>query len=395
MTMKRLSIITSVSICTMLLSAFPASVSQDIEEDEDREPGDGESDFVYLFMSITDLTSGTVETKDLGAFTITNDAVTVALPDSDLQKVKQAFDSKNLTIAWQGILNGTALEATVENRKFAIFAELHVVGNFLPTSDYLRIKFVKAPEPKTPESKTSTHTILFEEKEYKVSITSSSDVKSINFSQPLRQVTILLDDSSDTMGFANVTLEKELLEGPYSIVVDGIITPDFEETGDSAQSSIYLKYVPGLHELKITGSRSVTICYEDSCSDLMTSLSNGSVKSADVDRDFASIILAIETSATEDGELMIVLPRELIDSKFNGDDDDFIILVNGEETDYQEHSASTTERALTIPIFVGAEEVEILGTQVIPEFPGAIMAVIGVTVASSIALSRFKNMQRP
>ena len=97
--------------------------------------------------------------------------------------------------------------------------------------------------------------------------------------------------------------------------------------------------------------------------DLTTSLSNGSVKSIDVDAEFDSIILTVETSETRDGELIITLPRALIDSKYDSADDEFIVLVNGEEADFDETSTTSTERTLKIPVPAGAEEVEIIGTQ--------------------------------
>ncbi|MFQ5940076.1 MAG: hypothetical protein ACE5KA_00030 [Nitrososphaerales archaeon] len=135
----------------------------------------------------------------------------------------------------------------------------------------------------------------------------------------------------------------------------------------------------------------IRVDFEGNSFDVPASLSNGSVMSIDVDQDFVSIIIAVETSATEVGELMITLPRELIDSKFKGDDDDFIVLVDGEEMDYTEDSTTDTERALTIPVFAVTEEVEIIGTQVIPEFPITVMAVMGLVVAMTIGLGRLKH----
>ena len=92
-----------------------------------------------------------------------------------------------------------------------------------------------------------------------------------------------------------------------------------------------------------------------------------------------------------DGELVITLPRDHIDSKLNGDDDEFIIIVDGAETDYQELNTNDMERKLAIPIFAGAEEVEIIGTQVVPEFPLSVLVIMTVVVGMGIAATRFKN----
>lgn len=139
----------------------------------------------------------------------------------------------------------------------------------------------------------------------------------------------------------------------------------------------------------------MTVTYGDKSFNVEASLSNGSVKSIDVDPDFTSLLLTVETSATDDGELMITLPRELVDAKNNGADDSFIVLVDGDEVDYEEHHTTDTERALTIQLPAGVAEVEIVGSQVVPEFPVAVMAVMGAIVATAIAVTRFKNPLKP
>ena len=120
-------------------------------------------------------------------------------------------------------------------------------------------------------------------------------------------------------------------------------------------------------------------------------MSNGSVEGIEVDEDFTSIILMVQTDEAEDGELMIIFPRDLIDSKLNGDDDEFIIIVDGVESDYEELDTNDTERELVIPVFAGAEEVEIIGTQVVPEFPLSVLVIMTAVVGIGIAATRFKN----
>ena len=116
------------------------------------------------------------------------------------------------------------------------------------------------------------------------------------------------------------------------------------------------------------------------------------MKSIDVDPDFTSVVLAVETDPTVDGELNIVLPRKLIDSKINNNDDEFIVLINGEESDYKEQDTTSTERKLTIKVPAAVEEIEIVGTQVIPEFPIAVIVIMAGTMATVTMASRFKNI---
>ena len=137
----------------------------------------------------------------------------------------------------------------------------------------------------------------------------------------------------------------------------------------------------------------VTVSFEDYSFELDISLTNGNVEFIDLDPDFTSLVLTLQTSETVNGELIINLPRELIDSKINGVDDDFIIIVNGELSDYTEVQ-TTNDRELTIPISSGVNEIEIVGTQIVPEFPLTLMGIMGVMIATTLAVSRI-NYRAP
>ena len=65
--------------------------------------------------------------------------------------------------------------------------------------------------------------------------------------------------------------------------------------------------------------------------------------------------------------MLVKLPRNIIDSKFEGNDDDFFVLIDGLDSEFKE-GKTLTERTLTIPFPEGSEEVEIIGTSVVPEF---------------------------
>jgi len=113
-------------------------------------------------------------------------------------------------------------------------------------------------------------------------------------------------------------------------------------------------------------------------------ITGGSVLSITPDVDSNSLI--IEISTTSDGELTIILPRALIDAKLNGDDDDFFVLVDAEEMDFDETKTST-ERTLVIQFFDGTEEIEIIGTFVIPEFDTIAAMILSVAIISIIAVT--------
>ena len=100
--------------------------------------------------------------------------------------------------------------------------------------------------------------------------------------------------------------------------------------------------------------------------------------------------LSIEIETTSDGMLTIHLPRALIDAKITpgGEDDNFFVLVDGEESaDFREVETTSDERTLKIPFTDGATEIEIIGTFIVPEFGPIAALVLAVAIISIIAIS--------
>lgn len=114
------------------------------------------------------------------------------------------------------------------------------------------------------------------------------------------------------------------------------------------------------------------------------SITGGSIVSIAPDDEANSLIITIDS--TDDGELTITLPRELIDAKIGDEDDDFFVLVDGEEVDFDETTTSS-DRTLTIQFPIGAEEIEIIGTFVVPEFGTIAVMILAVAIISIIAVS--------
>ena len=97
-----------------------------------------------------------------------------------------------------------------------------------------------------------------------------------------------------------------------------------------------------------------------------------------------SLIISID--ATSDGSLTLTIPRSVLDATINGGDDDFFVLIDGEEVDFDETTTSN-DRTLTIAFPAGAEEIEIIGTFVVPEFGTIAAMILAVAIISIIAIS--------
>ena len=116
------------------------------------------------------------------------------------------------------------------------------------------------------------------------------------------------------------------------------------------------------------------------------SITNGKVLGIKADIQSKSLIVSIQT--TGDGVLTVTLPRALINATLpTGQDDKYYVLVDNQEADFQETSTTTTDRTLSIPFTDGTEEIEIIGTQIIPEFGPIAALVLAIAIVSIIAVS--------
>lgn len=179
---------------------------------------------------------------------------------------------------------------------------------------------------------------------------------------------------------ADGTFEFEFKVGG-KLGIDGVYTVKATYSGQSVQTTFDFagegEIIPG----------TIRVEFEGNVFNVKASLSNGSIQSIEVDPDFTSLLISVSTT-DEDGELTITLPRDLIDAKVNGDDDSFIVLVDGEEADFEETDTTSTERTLSIPVPGGAEEIEIIGTVVVPEFGILAAFVLAAAIGAIVVLSR-------
>ena len=86
------------------------------------------------------------------------------------------------------------------------------------------------------------------------------------------------------------------------------------------------------------------------------------VSSMSADTDFISLVINVDVTGSP-GTLEIELDRNFFDSVYQGEDDDFIVLVDGDEPEYSEINTTDQSRTLSIALPLGTEEVEIIGSQ--------------------------------
>ena len=118
------------------------------------------------------------------------------------------------------------------------------------------------------------------------------------------------------------------------------------------------------------GSNEVAI--HDACTSY--DISGGHVISATINTNDNSVIINID--ADDDGTLTI-------SPSTSTQEGIFMVLVDGEESDDAEINGNT----VTVPFFAGAEQIEIIGTFVIPEFGTIAAMILAVAIISIIAIS--------
>ena len=110
---------------------------------------------------------------------------------------------------------------------------------------------------------------------------------------------------------------------------------------------------------------------------------------SDITIDAQSFSLIVTVNSTSDGTVTLQLPRNLIDAKTNsGQDDSFIILIDGAEVKTESESANNEYRTIAIKFLQGDKDIEIIGTQIVPEFGPIAALVLVIAIVSIIAISK-------
>jgi len=165
------------------------------------------------------------------------------------------------------------------------------------------------------------------------------------------------------------------MQGSVMVTASGqtLTSPDKVTVSSGTQSS-GSNMISSTSSMKVSGTE-LMIGYE---------MTNGNVVSVSPDTDASSLF--VEINASDAGTITLELPRSVIDAKMSDKDDALFVLIDGEEVSFNE-SVTKTSRELTISYPSGAEEIEIIGTFVVPEFGTIAAMILAVAIISIIAVS--------
>src|SRR2546428_13667046 len=82
----------------------------------------------------------------------------------------------------------------------------------------------------------------------------------------------------------------------------------------------------------------------------------------------SSKTLTVNIQADNDGQITLNIPRSVLDSKNGINDQSFIVLIDGEQKDTFTETTTSDTRTVIIPFGAGVGKIEIIGTQIVPEF---------------------------
>ena len=184
--------------------------------------------------------------------------------------------------------------------------------------------------------------------------------------------------SFEFTGITNVSVnevEDVIVEGIEDVIVEGIEDVIIEDV--IVEDVIVEDVIDSI----ITAT---TITIQDSTDLVYYQIINGKLINVIPDIDAVSLLVYIES--TDDGSITLTIPRSVLDATINNGDDEFFVLVDGEEVDFEEIITST-DRTLTINFLAGSEQIEIIGTFVIPEFGTIAAMILAVAIISIIAIS--------
>ena len=158
--------------------------------------------------------------------------------------------------------------------------------------------------------------------------------------------------------------------------------------GKSNSAETHFTFIPKSQIIETTENFEV-IAGDSGTFDVKYTIKGGTVEDITIDPLIFGLVVKI--NATDEGKLILDLPRKYIDAeKQDGKDDIYIILIDNIQTTYEEPILYSDIRTITIEFEEEDSEIQIIGTYVIPEFGTIVMIILTVGIMTSILLTKNK-----
>jgi parallel beta-helix repeat protein len=100
--------------------------------------------------------------------------------------------------------------------------------------------------------------VTWQEETYPVTVISNSTVSGFYFSQPNKMIGFSVNGPDGASGFCRVSMPVSLLGGPYTLVLDGVSSPDLLEMSNGTNCFLYFTYNNSYRNVKIEGTSVVS-----------------------------------------------------------------------------------------------------------------------------------------
>ena len=107
---------------------------------------------------------------------------------------------------------------------------------------------------------------------------------------------------------------------------------------------------------------SISVNIADSTYDIEYTSTNLEIGSVTADMDFISLIFEVEVVGNG-GEVEFNFERNFFDAKLGSEDDDFFVIVDGDELSFTE-TKDDSHRSISFLVDPGSEEIEIIGSEI-------------------------------
>jgi predicted secreted protein with PEFG-CTERM motif len=251
-------------------------------------------------------------------------------------------------------------------------------------------------ESPTPAEESETATLVIGDQEFDIQYTISGGTLDELTADPALQ-TLLITISTTSDGNLTIWLPTEAIDADdeFSVFIDdefgNVVVDELEPTADARV--LQIDFENGAEEIEIVGTsmvggeepepapQTVSVEIEGQTYDIPYEVTGGTVQQVTADIDSKSLMVTINSTAS--GILTVWLPTEVIDA-----DDEFTVFVDGEPANFTELDPTADARVLELEFEDGAEEVEIAGTFIVPEFGSLALLVVSAAIIGAIVATR-------
>jgi hypothetical protein len=246
------------------------------------------------------------------------------------------------------------------------------------------------------DGSTETATVVIGDQEFEIQYMISGGTLEELTADPATQ-TLMASILSTSDGNLTIWLPTEAIDADdeFSVFIDdtfgNFVVDELEPTADARV--LQIEFEQGAEEIEIVGTsmagveqpeqEMIAVEIEGETYDIPFEVTGGSLQSVSADLESKSLMFTVLSNAS--GVLTVWLPTDVIDA-----DEDFSVFVDGESATFTELNPTSSARVLEIEFDEGAEQIEIIGTSIVPEFGSLVLIVASISIVGAmIATKRF------